>query len=130
MADIQLSVVTPERTAIDTVADFVVVPFPDGEKGIGNHHSPLIARLGYGELRFESSGQTQRYYVDGGFVQVRDNRIVVLTGRVIAAGELDVDDARKRIDEAMKMAIVDDESLDKRDRLVEQARAQIKVAAH
>ncbi len=130
MADIQLSVVTPEQTAIDTGADFVVVPFPDGEKGIGNHHSPLIARLGYGELRFESSGQTQRYYVDGGFVQVRDNRIVVLTGRVIAAGELDVDDARKRIDEAMKMAIVDDESLDKRDRLVEQARAQIKVAAH
>lgn len=130
MPSIHLSVVTPERTAVETDVDFLVVPFPDGEKGIGDHHSALIARLGYGELRYETGGERKRYYVDGGFVQVRDNQVVVLTGRVLPADQIDTRGAEQRIAEAMKMRIVDDESLAKRERIIEQSRAQISVARH
>ena len=67
------TVVTPEQTALETKADFVALPLFDGEIGILANHSPLIGRLGYGEMRIKSGGQTQVYYVDGGFVQVADN---------------------------------------------------------
>ena len=125
---LRLSVVTPEETAIEAEADFLVIPFPDGEKGIGNHHSPLIARLGYGELRYRAGGQTHRYYVDGGFAQVRDNAVVVLTGQVVPVEKLDRAAAQRRLDEAMQMPIVEPEMLAQRDRLVEQARAQLRLA--
>ena len=48
---LQCVVVTPETTVLDTPADFVAMPLYDGQCGIGANHSPLIGRLGYGELR-------------------------------------------------------------------------------
>ena len=64
-------------------ADFVALPLYDGEIGIAPGHSPFIGRLGYGELRVVNGGGRTRYYVDGGFVQVADNLVSVLTKRAI-----------------------------------------------
>jgi len=70
-------VVTPEATALDTRADFVTLPLYLGECGIAPQHSPLIDRLGFGELRIRSGGDQLRYYVEGGFVQVADDILSV-----------------------------------------------------
>src|SRR5437868_14445952 len=83
------TVVTPEQTALETKADFVALPLYDGEIGIAANHSPLIGRLGYGEMRIKTGGTTTRYYVDGGFVQVADNVIAILTSRAVPAASLD-----------------------------------------
>ena len=48
---IQCVVVTPERTWLDELVNSVVLPAYDGELGVLPGHTPLIARLGYGELR-------------------------------------------------------------------------------
>ena len=72
MADkLNCIVVTPEQTALETEAEFVVVPLFDGELGIGIDHAPLIGRLGYGEMRIRSKGGavTSTYYVDGGMLR-------------------------------------------------------------
>ena len=60
----------PSRRSWTTKADFVALPLYDGEIGIAPGHSPLIGRLGYGEMRIKPGGRRSRYYVDGGFVQV------------------------------------------------------------
>src|SRR5580704_568317 len=78
-------VVTPERTLFDEWVEFVALPLYDGELGVLPGRSPLIGRLGYGELRTKASGTTRRYFVDGGFVQVRDDIITVLTNRATPA---------------------------------------------
>ena len=65
MPDLTCTVVTPEQTALETKADFVALPLFDGEIGILANHSPLIGRLGFGEMRIKSGGQTAVYYVDG-----------------------------------------------------------------
>ncbi|HEY2840797.1 MAG TPA: F0F1 ATP synthase subunit epsilon, partial [Pirellulales bacterium] len=65
-----LIVVTPEATIRETHAEFVVLPLYDGEIGIAPGHSAMIGRLGFGEMRVTEGNQTDRYYVDGGFVQV------------------------------------------------------------
>ena len=83
-------VVTPERTVLESPADFIVLPMYDGELGVLPGRAPLIGRLGYGELRTESGGKTHRYYVDGGFAQVRKNVVTVLTSRAMPAEEINV----------------------------------------
>ncbi len=81
-------VVTPEATALQTPAEFVALPLYDGELGVLPGHSPFIGRLGYGELRVLENGKTVRLYVDGGFVQVADNIVSVLTNNAVPAEKL------------------------------------------
>ena len=75
-------VVTPEKAEIDERAEFVVLPMVDGEYGIQKDHTPLIGRVGQGELRLTINGQIRKYRISGGFAQVRSNVITVLTTKV------------------------------------------------
>jgi F-type H+-transporting ATPase subunit epsilon len=128
MAHLQLTVVTPEATALDEQVDFVALPLYDGEIGIAPGRAPMIGRLGYGELRVTSGGQTTRYYVDGGFVQVADNVVSVLTNRAVPAASVDPQVAAEQLAEARRRAAHNDELFAIRERLELQARAQIRVA--
>ncbi len=128
MAELNLIVVTPEATVLETPAEFVALPLYDGEVGILPGRAPLIGRLGYGELRVVTGGQTTRYYVDGGFVQVADNMISVLTNRAIPATSLDPKVAHELLDSAKARKADTDELIAIRDRLERQARAQIRLA--
>ena len=88
----------------------------------------MIGRLGYGELRIKTGSTVSRYYVDGGFVQVADNVVSVLTNRAIPAGELDAGSTQQQLDEARKHPANSPELQEIRDRLVSQARGQLRVA--
>src|SRR4051794_27227900 len=86
---LQCVVVTPERTLFDELVEFVALPLYDGELGVAPGRTPLIGRLGYGELRTKSGGVTRRYFVDGGVVQGRDDVVTVLTNRAIPPRPVD-----------------------------------------
>ncbi len=122
-------VVTPEATVLDEAAEFVALPLYDGELGIAPKHSPLIGRLGYGEMRVTAAGRTRRYYVDGGFVQVAADTITILTNRALPAEELDAEVAEEQLRTARSRPAHTPELMAIRDRLVAQARAQKRVAA-
>lgn len=128
MPSIQCIVVTPEKTALETTADFIALPLADGEMGIGENHAPVIGRLGYGEMRIVSEGQTQRLYVDGGFVQIADNVVSILTGKAISPSDIDIDQAEKQLVEASKAVAPTDELAAIKTRNIEQARNQIRAA--
>lgn len=128
MAELNCIVVTPEATALEEKAEFVALPLYDGEIGIGVGHSPMIGRLGYGEMRVRSAGRTLRYYVDGGFVQVADNIVSVLTNRAVSADRIDAKAAQEQLDDARARTANTPELLEIRDRLISQARAQLRVA--
>src|SRR5215475_5973427 len=102
MPELTCTVVTPEQTALETKADFVALPLFDGEIGIAANHSPLIGRLGYGEMRIKTGGQTLIYYVDGGFVQVNENVVAVLTNGAVPAKNLDAGAAEVRLQSALR----------------------------
>jgi F-type H+-transporting ATPase subunit epsilon len=128
-AALQCVVVTPEATVIDTPAEFVALPLYDGEVGIAPGRSPLIGRLGYGELRIRQNGSAEtRMYVDGGFVQVVDNVISVLTNRAIPAKSLNADTAQEQLRSALANRAAGEQELAIRDRLISQARGQLRVA--
>jgi F-type H+-transporting ATPase subunit epsilon len=129
MPQIECIVVTPESTILDEQVDFVALPLYDGEIGILPGRAPLIGRLGFGELRLVSSGQARRYYVDGGFVQVAENVVSVLTNRAVPASAVDPQVAAEQLAQAQARKANSDELLAIRDRLELQARGQIRVAA-
>ena len=128
MAEFQVVVVTPEKTALEQSADFVTLPAIDGELGVLTNHAPLIARLAFGEMRIQSAGKIDRYYVDGGFAQIADNVVTVLSGRAIAAGEINVPDVERQLEAAESQNGGDPAQEALRQRAITQAKAQLKIA--
>src|SRR3989440_4234158 len=122
-------IVTPEATVLDTPADFVALPLFDGEAGVAPGRAPLIGRLGYGELRVRTGTGTRRFYVDGGFVQVADNIVSVLTNRAVPAEKLDSTAASELLRTAIASHAAGKEEMAIRDRQISQARGQLRVAS-
>jgi F-type H+-transporting ATPase subunit epsilon len=79
---IKCVVVTPEKVVLEKEASMVVVPAFDGEIGILPGHAASVARLGPGELRLSTGTEKTRLFIDGGFCQVQDNVVSILTSRV------------------------------------------------
>nr|MDP9122840.1 F0F1 ATP synthase subunit epsilon [Acidobacteriota bacterium] len=74
-----LSVITPERAVLETDATFVAFPAHDGEVGILKDRAPLLFRLGAGVMRVEAPEGKRALFVAGGFAQMVDNRLTILT---------------------------------------------------
>ena len=127
MAQINIVVVTPETTTLEAEVDGVIVPLFDGSAGILPGHSPMIGRLGPGELRTNSGSTTERYYVDGGFVQVEGNLVSVLTGKSVPVAEIDLAAAKAALADAEKQDAGNAELIAIKNKAIAQARAQIRM---
>lgn len=123
----QCIVVTPERTVFDRPADFVALTLYDGEIGVAPAHAPMIGRLGYGEMRVVGQGRTERYYVEGGFVEVLDDVVSVLTRRAAAASEIDEAVVGEQLSAARARPATTPEAIQIRDLAIAQARAQLRI---
>ena len=128
MPPLQCIVVTPERTVCEELAAFVALSLYDGEIGIGPGHTPMIGRLGNGELRIMSGEKTHRFYIEGGFVEVLGDTVSILTNRAIAAENLDEAVAGEQLRTAQARKANTPELMAIRDRAVSQSRAQLRVA--
>jgi len=83
---LKVSVISPEAILYEGETDSVVAPAYDGEVGILTGHAPMMALLGKGVLRLGGGGSAgQRFNVDGGFLQVVDNNVRVVTEKASAA---------------------------------------------
>jgi F-type H+-transporting ATPase subunit epsilon len=86
---INLTVVTRERKIIDVQADEVVLPATDGEIGVLPGHTPLLATLRIGQLRYRTGTKTERLVISWGFAEVLPDRVIVLAEKGILPGEID-----------------------------------------
>jgi F-type H+-transporting ATPase subunit epsilon len=129
MSTIQCVVVTPERTELDLQADSVTVPLFDGELGILRGHSPLVGRLGFGLLRIKTGGQQQDYFVEGGFVQVADNVVSVLTDKVVNSSQLTSASAAEAMRSALELPSDQPDLRAIREKAIHRARALSRVTA-
>ena len=74
-----VQVISPEKVLFEGSVDSVVAPAFDGEVGILPRHAPLMTLLGTGELRLGAGGSTGRFRVEGGFLQVLNDTVRVVT---------------------------------------------------
>jgi F-type H+-transporting ATPase subunit epsilon len=124
---IKCVVVTPERAVLDQVVDFVAVPMYDGELGVLPGRAPLIGRLGFGELRIRAEEKTSRYFIEGGFVQIRSDVVTVLTPHAIPAAEIKLAAAEKALHEALAPG-KSEEAQENQFKAQQRARVQIRMA--
>jgi F-type H+-transporting ATPase subunit epsilon len=100
-----LEIVTPEARVYSDTIDSVVIPTVEGEIGVLPGHIPLLAQVGYGELRVTKGGATQLLAVGGGFAQISADKISILAESAINEEKIDehaVEAAMKRAEEALK----------------------------
>lgn len=76
------TVVSPERALFDGEVESVVAPAADGLVGILPRHAPFMTLLGEGILAVRRAGDTVRFRVEGGFLQVVGDAVRVVADRV------------------------------------------------
>ena len=109
MADpISLEVITATDTAVKEEIHELYIPAYYGEAGILADHLPFISILKFGEISYRDvKGENHYLYIENGFMEVRDNRIVIISDLTIRAEDLDpgdIDSAMKEINKKIKSA--------------------------
>ena len=82
---LKVSVISPERVLFEGEAASVVAPAFDGEVGILDNHAPMMTLLGKGSLRLGGAGAERKFEIEGGFLQVVENNVRIVTERATAA---------------------------------------------
>jgi len=100
---LHLEVITPERKVYEDDVDMVVAPATEGYVGILPHHVPLFTTLGPGEFKVKKGGVEEILAVFGGFMDVRGDRVVVLTDAAEPAEEIDASRAQQARDAAQQV---------------------------
>ena len=123
----ECSVVTPARAVLECEAKFVALPAWDGEVGVLRNRAPLLCRLGIGPLRIETPSENHLLFVDGGFAEMAENKLTILTSAARLPEELDRDEIAQSLDAARAMEVRDEESFKARQDALKRARAQKKL---
>jgi len=97
---ITLDIVTPEKRVLSVACDEVRAPGAQGGFGIRLDHEPFMTALEPGRLTYVEAGREHHYAVGGGFLQVADNRVIVLADTAEAAADIDVERARRAFEDA------------------------------
>lgn len=124
----QCSVITPERAVLETDATFVAFPAHDGEVGILRDRAPLLFKMGIGVLRVETPEAEHRLFVDGGFAQMVDNRLTLLTEQAKRAEDIDRAAAGRALEEARALPMVTDAEFAAHQKAMQRAEVQLKLA--
>ena len=94
-------VVTPEREVV--VADdatFVLAHGIEGDVGILPSMAPMLIALGVGPMKIERDGaEDEQILLDGGFLQVKDDRVIVLAEYAIVPKDVSSQQVSERIEE-------------------------------
>lgn len=106
MAKLELTVVTAERTLFSEAGvDFVSAPGSEGRLGILPEHTPLLTTLVPGRLYYRRGTEEIHCACSGGFLEVAENRVIVLADTAERADEIDearAEAARRRAEKLLE----------------------------
>jgi F-type H+-transporting ATPase subunit epsilon len=101
MSTMQVEVVTPERVIYSGEATMVITRTSSGEIAFLPNHAPFLGTLVENHTRIYLEGdRVEHIAVQGGFVEVSDNRVSILSDLAEMASEIDVERARLALDAA------------------------------
>jgi F-type H+-transporting ATPase subunit epsilon len=101
----------------------------DGELGVLPGRAPMVGRLGFGLMTLNSGSDQQRWFVDGGFVQVTRDGVYVLTNRLIKPEQIDRQGAEEELRKATEMVANTPETRAVRERAIIQARGKLRISS-
>jgi len=99
--DLTVRVITPDAIVLDTTASAVQLPGLDGLIGVLPRHAPMVAALSEGAMTYtEGGGQKTGMFVAGGFAEVRENTVRIVSQASEAPTEIDVERASRAAERA------------------------------
>jgi len=120
---------TPEAKIVDEKAFDVVLPAHDGLLGILPQHAPLLCKLGQGFLRYHDELMGEKvYYIEGGFVHVHENKVLILARRAVARGEVSTAEAEHQLRQAEAMALSTAKEMEARMQAIQRAKHLIALS--
>ena len=123
------SIITPERAVLETEVTFVAFPAHDGEVGILKNRAPLLYKMGIGELRVVSPAGDHVLFVAGGFAQMVENRLSLLTEQAKRIDEIDAAAADRALAAARAMPSVSEADFAARQKAIQSAEVQRRLLA-
>ncbi|MHC4447899.1 MAG: ATP synthase F1 subunit epsilon [Planctomycetota bacterium] len=126
---VHCSIVTPTETVFDDHVTYASFPAWDGQHGVMVGQSPLLTKLGYGSLRLDfTEGGSRWYLIEGGFAEIKDNRLNLLTEQATPAEQLSLKEAEAELAEAQARVTQSAEDRAKVERDQQRALAKAAVA--
>ena len=101
METFQVHILAADKTFYEGPCVSLIIPTSDGERGILAHHSPMIAAVKPGTLRYQVPGEKPRLAaISPGMVKVEHNDVLVLVDSAERPEEIDEARAQREIEEA------------------------------
>jgi len=100
MAQLSVEIVTPEKRILSAKADEVIAPGGKGLFGVRPGHSPFLSLMEAGPLELREGAARQVYFVAGGFIEVTNDKVLVLADHAEPLKDIDMEAARKRLEAA------------------------------
>jgi F-type H+-transporting ATPase subunit epsilon len=97
MAKMSVDLVTPERRVVAVQADEVIVPGGRGLFGVRPGHTPFLSLMKPGVLTLREGATTQQFFIAGGFVEVSDDKVLVLADQAEPITAIDVEASKHRL---------------------------------
>src|ERR671915_892942 len=124
-----VTIVSPVKRVWQGEADMVVARSPEGEFGIMNGHIPFLAALVPGRVRVVSGGDSEEYFLPGGFLEASgprdDYHVIVLADDAESLADIDLQEAKRRLDEARRRA--EDEADDRTEAALRAEMARVEI---
>lgn len=131
MANLSVEIVTGERVVYQKEdVSMVVAPGVEGSLGILPSHAPLVTLLQEGELRVKSGAGEESLAIYGGFLEVVNNKVLILSDTAERAGEIDLERAeaaRASAEEALRN-VTDRQDMEEAAAALRRASVRLRVA--
>jgi F-type H+-transporting ATPase subunit epsilon len=126
---LDVALVSPERILYTGEADMVICRTSDGEIAFLNDHAPFVGALGIGVVRIKvPDGSETMAAVHGGFVEVRDNRVSILSDVAELPEQIDVERAQDEAERKLAAGGLDDEAEAEARAALRRAEVRLQVA--
>jgi F-type H+-transporting ATPase subunit epsilon len=125
-----IEIATPERLLWRDQAQEAQIPALDGYIGVLPDHAALLSSLGAGVLTYLDAGGTKHVSaIKGGFLEINDNVVRVLTDAAEKATEVDSTAAQKELERAQAAMVNPAAGIDIASALIEVQHAQARLDA-
>jgi F-type H+-transporting ATPase subunit epsilon len=111
-ATLKLEIITPEATTFSENVDMVTLPGVEGEMGIYPQHVPLMTEVVPGEVIVRQGSREFSLVIGGGFAEITDIRVAILTDMAIKADDVDeakAEEARQAAEARLREKLSPDE---------------------
>lgn len=126
---LEVEIITPSRSVFKGNADMVTLPGAVSEFQVLYNHAPIVSSLVPGLVKIELNGEVNKFAVDGGLVEIRDNCISIISPIAYSKETIDVPqlEAKLKENKARIMTNISDRELEELRHDIQFNEAQLKI---